>query len=518
MTYFERDDVDWTSQEAIDALALLELDAPAEAMRVRDTHRADLIKGKRLFNAALKQAKSRIQGERQQRRADEAREAVEHQAQFGLPALELGDNAELASAVWSHYTTRSEATAYDREKVWRYEATKGIFEEITHEEQCCLLQSWSGIMVGGDKPKPLRISATNTIIDMARSRFKVSARPDFFEHRTPGITFSDCSVVMHAGEVSETQHGPMWRHRTALPFAYEPDSDCPVFFEYLRTVFEGQDDIDHIVSMIQQFFGAALFGLAPRYVKRALMLIGVGGTGKSTLLEIIDALFADDTKVSVPPQLMSSDYHGAELEGALLNVVFETPGSEILGEAGFKAIIHGEPITRREIRERPIRFRPEAAHVFAANTLPRAPGVTGAFWDRWLVVHFKRRFRGTDGVRLDIAEHVIKHELPAVAAWLVRGACEVVQARGINISASSRAGVGAWQVEADNVLMWLEECCRIDPAIWTPTADLYSSYVAWSEDAGLRRVGKPEFGRRLAPVAEARRVQQTRGWCVAMDN
>ena len=151
--------------------------------------------------------------------------------------------------------------------------------------------------------------------------------------------------------------------------------------------------------------------------------------------------------------------------------------------------MHGEVITRRPIRRDIITFSPKALHVFAGNTLPNAPGATGAFWDRWEVLEFSRRFRDTDDAIPEIGQKIVENEFEHLVHAALRGAQRVLERGEYTQSTSGTEALARWRSNADPVGMFIEEWCSpIDLATpaaqWALAGELYSEYREWCEKRG----------------------------------
>jgi hypothetical protein len=91
-------------------------------------------------------------------------------------------------------------------------------------------------------------------------------------------------------------------NRTILcsPCASVVDAPRPRWEAFVHSLFEGCDDADARILLLQEFFGASIGGLAPRFQK-CLVLHGPGGNGKSQVLAVLEGLLPPNTVVHIPP-------------------------------------------------------------------------------------------------------------------------------------------------------------------------------------------------------------------------
>ena len=140
-----------------------------------------------------------------------------------------------------------------------------------------------------------------------------------------------------------------------------------------------------------QFVGACLLGIAWRYQK-CIVLIGEGANGKSTLIDILRALFEASKVAAIPPNKLTDQYYVAELVGKVINLCAETPKSELRDSDKFKSVVTGDWTSGRAPYKPVAHFQPIAGHMFGCNTLPGTDDQSKGFWRRFVVVTFNRVF------------------------------------------------------------------------------------------------------------------------------
>ncbi len=420
--------------------------------------------------------------------------------------FERGDQVELASSLVATLEASGPVVHTDG-SMWRYAAPRGLYETIPGHEQSRIVQGYAGSFIATKPPKELKIDASDVrgAITLAGDRV---ARPDFFAGAPRGLVFADSFVRVSANGVQLAEHSPDHRARYCYPFPYHP-AVPRTWLAFLERLFRDDPDRVERIAFVQEFFGACLVGIAPVYAK-CLVAVGAGENGKSRMGEILSSAFPRGSTTAVPPQLFEQEYRRAKLAGKLLNFVAELPEAEILDSESFKAIVAGDTIQARPIREAPFDFAPVAGHYFAANRLPGSNDTTHAFWRRFVVLTFSRTFREGDADRdPDIHTKIIAAELPAIVPWLLEGAARVLRQGGYTIPPSHAAALASWKLCADQVALFLHE--RTVPSTsarpewehdWTPAAGLYGTYRQWAEDEAGHRppLARNKFGTRLAAV------------------
>jgi putative DNA primase/helicase len=401
-----------------------------------------------------------------------------------------GDHVELARELVLDLEAGGEPLAYDEGQLYRYDPERGIWSALELHEMSRVLVGYAGKLVESDRgrPKPMKVNVTS--IDGAITVAKrVKTRRDFFDGRRPGLAFTNGFVTVGPDRVDLVRHSPDHRARASLPFAYDPCAKYTRWLQFLDEVFRDDEDRAEKARLLQQFFGMCLLGEATS-MQVALVLTGDGANGKGVLMNTLLEVFPRAEQRAVPPQLWGQEYHRASLAGVRINVVAELPEREILDEASVKAVITGDPITGRHIREAPFTFTPIAGHVFAANTLPGVSDRSHGFWRRLMVVPFNRVFEEHEKDR-GLKRWFVENELAGIVGWGLAGAADYL-ANGLARPPSSTEATETWKREANPVAVWIDEMmapvASDEVSWWTPSTKLLETFNTWAEKTGHRKV------------------------------
>jgi P4 family phage/plasmid primase-like protien len=411
--------------------------------------------------------------------------------------FERGDQVELGQRLIERLQRPNAPLVYAEGVLYQYDPNAGLWRVVDNAEQSRIVQCFAGATVLGRKG-PLRLNAPDVAGALKLARDCV-AKSEFFAEEMAGIAFADCVIEVTANGIRQHHHAPERRLRYGYSFAYPGNVAAPRFLRFLCDLFGGDADGEEKQALVQEFFGAAILGLAPVY-QRCIVAPGTGENGKSKLAEIMGAAMPHGSTCAIPPQQWEQEYRRARLAGKRLNIVAELPEADIIASEAFKAIVTGDAIEGRHIREAPFTFSPRAAHYFAANRLPGTSDQTDGFWRRFLVLRFNRSFKNDPTKNPRIAEEIIAAELPAIVAWLLVGAARLLAHGAYTIPASHETEVVAWKRHADQVALFVEECtqpCDGD-APGAFARDVYRAYREWAIQNGHRPVAANTFGSRMA--------------------
>lgn len=429
--------------------------------------------------------------------------------------LERGDEIELAMRlIFEDELRTGERPVTDEAGVYHtWNGDRGIWEPADEVAIKCRVDEFAGAPVEGSKgPYPLKMreGAAGAV---HRVMQRHTWRPGFF--RDDVLAFQGQMVAFVAGneiriEPARAAHGARTLMDARIDEEPPDQGRGSLLSHYLSTTFEDEDE--H--ARIQEIMGAALFGLGTRFKKAWFFtdhrdMFGQGGTGKSQLLDMIWSLVPSSRRCSVAPQDFRDDTKVILLYGKTLNLVFEAPASDIIREETVKAIVHGEYITKRQVYERPMTFAPMALHVFATNELPDAPGATGAFWDRWEVIEFRRRFRETSAEIPHIGKKIVEQELALLIQFALRGARRLLKQKGYTASAAGADVLTHWRHRAEPVARFVSEWTHpVESDVqseWTSGSSLFKEFQDWCKENGHSAMSSTKFGTRLSRIVEKTR-------------
>lgn len=423
------------------------------------------------------------------------------------PLFARGDHVELAQELVRRIAPVGQSV-FAEGAVWRYESATGLYTTVERSELSRIVQGFAGSPVG-EKGDPLDVSSSDVrgTITLAEDRI---AKPFFFVGAPPGLAFAN--GFLRLGETLRP-HSPENCARAGYGFAYDKNRCPTAFLAFLEAIFRDDKDRVEKQEFVQEFFGAALFGIGPRF-QRCIVATGSGSNGKSTLANILLAAMPAGTTSAIAPQDWDREYSRAALVAKRLNVVSELPERDIIASEAFKAIVTGDTITARQPTERVQNVRPIASHYFAANRLPGATDQSDGFWRRFGVLTFNRSFERDVARDTEIDARIIRKELPLIVSWLVEGASRLVEAGTYTMPSSHHAAVAEWRKNADQVALFVEAKLRrlpldtTDLRTWTQGEMLYREFVAWSTTNGHRPLASNRLAERLKTLGiESKRTR-----------
>lgn len=425
-----------------------------------------------------------------------------------VEALGHGSEQCIADAVVQAWDTLGQGTLlFDRNRMWSFDGIRWI--ETSEFPLSQVLRNFDGarFIAGRNADGSIRfgvVKVGNRLYDAILNIIRRNHwNEGFFNDAPIGLAFED--GFLNARTLELVPNHPDNRALTSVPMVWGGGSDqTPVLWdETLHDIFAGDQDADAKIQLLEEFVGVGLLGAATK-LQRALVLLGGGANGKSTVLEVIEHIFkwAGAKTTALAPQNMENEYNRDFLAGARLNVCNEMPESDILVGSAVKATISGDIQTARKIREAPYAFRPTALQLFAANFLPSVSDSSQGFWRRWCILSFNRAFSVSQ--RDPYRAEKLKSEIDKITRRCVKRGIEALRRGRYSETASSQDAVLNWQTQADQVSCWVKECAEVlaeeDKDSWSNPTQLYESYKTWCSATGHRAMSKHKFGRRLKEI------------------
>lgn len=411
--------------------------------------------------------------------------------------FQRGDHVELAERLVADL--RAEAPAVHTDGgMYHYAPSEGVYSVLERPALSRRLQRYAGAKVATQKG-PLRLKASDVAGAVVLAGDQAHD-DEFFAYAKPGVAFADAFVEVTSDGVLRHPHSPKHRARWAYPFQHVDGQAPDEWLSFMRSVWHGDEDADDKIALVQEYTGVCILGIATRF-QRAIVQLGDGANGKGVASKVIEACMPPGSVCCIPPQDIGQEYRRHLLAGKLLNIVSELPEAEILDSESWKAVVAGDAMTAREIRQSPYTFVPIAGHIYSANRLPGSTDQTHGFWRRLVVLRFNRVFAEDEQIP-NLAELIVARERPRIVSWALRGAQRVIAAGRLTVPASSVAAREQWRESADQVHAFVEECCtRVEGDAffdaWTPAAALYRAYRSWAEENGHGRLAANKFGERM---------------------
>jgi putative DNA primase/helicase len=259
----------------------------------------------------------------------------------------------------------------------------------------------------------------------------VLASLDEFDTYPYLLNCSNCVVDLRTGAM--LPHTPELRLTKLCPTRYIPGARSELWERFLRDVFlEDQE----LIAYMQRALGYSITGETKEH--KLFICWGRGENGKSTILEVLQAVLGSDYARTVPKRVVLYDRHShdaetakAELYKLRLGLFSKIAEGARLNAPLLKLLSGGDTISARHPYREYFDFTPEVKLWLFTNHKPRITDDSYAMWCRVVLIPFRAVFSNDPKVDPavrrdpdpDIKEKLLATEnREAILAWLVQGA------------------------------------------------------------------------------------------------
>jgi putative DNA primase/helicase len=256
------------------------------------------------------------------------------------------------------------------------------------------------------------------------------------------------------------------------------------------------DDPDTLESF-HRWCGYSMIGLVREEI--VCFFLGKGSNGKSTINRVFAHIFGD-YRAQVPAGLLLAGAKDdpkapnpalAMTIGARMLAVNEVPKHARLDDHAVRQVGGTEPITTRNLHERPFTFLPSGKLTVSLNDMPRASDMGQGLWRRVRIIPFVTHIPDTK------QNHNLVHELiaesPGILNWQIEG-CRKWFEEGLVWSSACTEAAALYQKDTDTLgeFMTRYEVTGND-ADRIKQGDVWREYSLTVVPMGETRVGKKLF-------------------------
>lgn len=286
-------------------------------------------------------------------------------------------------------------------------------------------------------------------------------------------------------------HSPTYRCTNQIPHDYDPSAKLTgkAIDEWLEFIAPDENDRE----MLLEFIGYCM--TTDTRQQKFLILIGVGGSGKSTLIKLLESIIGAENISNISLSELNQRFASFGLMNKLLNSCADLEITALEDTSLLKKIL-GEDTIRAEAKGKDaIFFKSYAKLLFSTNELPLILNErSNGFFRRLLILRMDRQPSVPD---TDFFGH-LEAELPYLIQLSVKAVQRMYKRGMILISSNCIEAVQRLRNDSDTVSAWLdEEMCTDDKTEQRERTYLYQKYSAWCERNDRQSLKRASFYRSL---------------------
>ncbi len=399
--------------------------------------------------------------------------------------------------------SKDEDIVYDPNTTLAYRWNGRSYEVLPHDyiEAACLRYL-------GDEAQ------TGRARDAANQVLKLNAIPHGREmnDRADWLCLENC--MLNIETLDKKPHDRNFFATSRLPIIWDPTSEEQP--HTLLGILKENIQTREPIMQLQEFFGYCL----TKHVRYeiALLLLGPGADGKSTILSILQAMIGEENCSSISFEDLNDQFMRASLYGKHLNTSTEV-GAKALESQHFKGIVSGDLLSAAFKHRDVFSFKPFCKLAFASNKLPRVLDNSDGFFRRLLIIQFKRQFLPGDPCRDENLKEKLLDELSLIFEWAIVGYHRLKKQGRFTWCDETAALMQSYKRLNNPILCFCEDRLEFGEDKRTKNDDLYDEYSKYCGQFGYGRSHKENFMRELFAIKsqlskERPRINGKRPRCV----
>jgi len=316
------------------------------------------------------------------------------------------------------------------------------------------------------------------VLSFARSYDKVSTFSNRLDKDQYLFNCENGTIDLRTGQCR--QHNPSDMITKLAPVTYDPNADCPLWFDCLNTWMASHSKIGYL----QQLMGMCLTGdICTRVFP---IFHGSGKNGKSVFLDTVRELMGDYAWTAAEDLLAEKSYYAhpteiASLSGRRLVTLDESKPNMILKTSLVKRMTGDRTMQGRFMRQDLFEFHTTHKTILITQNLPIIKETADAIWDRVCLVPWN--YRILDDQQNPHLVEDLRAEWPGILKWLIEG-CIAWQKAGYTLPASDEIKMASekYRRESDPLSDFIEEMVLLDMPAESKVhkSELYKAYTEWA--------------------------------------
>lgn len=285
----------------------------------------------------------------------------------------------------------------------------------------------------------------------------------------------------------------------------EDKKPTPLFTKWLTDLFDPDD-----ISTIQQMFGYCL--LPTTTLQEAFIIVGEGGTGKSGIGVILNAIMGNAIVNVDTQKLISERFQLASIENKLI-AYDDDLGSGALAETGLlkKIVTADQPLSAEKKGQDIYEFQPFARLIMCTNfMISSLYDDSDGFYRRLHPIDVLPKNKNKKIIK-NFYEKIIKEEKEQIFKWALEGLRQLIEnGWEMHWSMRSKVYLKNYKQNVTHFSMFLQDTCDFNPEEKVPMKDLKKVYTSWCRENGIKELSSRRFELWLANNQSDLKIHKTR--------
>jgi len=322
------------------------------------------------------------------------------------------------------------------------------------------------------------------------------------------IVFKNC--VLDLVTMTAVPHTPNTLETIVLDVDYNPHAISKTAEEFFETACCGDQDLKQLL-----FEAIGYSFLKTAELAKSFILTGEGRNGKSTFLDLINAIVGDENATAIDLKSLSNNFRISNLYGKLVSLAGDISSTPMSDSDLYKSLVSGDKVMVEKKYDQAFEERLYATMFYSANKLPRTPDTTYGFYRRFCILPFNANL---DAVQ-DVDGMAFKRQLLSEESkqWAAYAAVQAI-AKVFNTNKKfiepkvCTDMLNEYRIHNSSSLLWSHKIYAAkETLINEDTIDAYAKYKIWCDQDGYRHQGASRFQEELCLEWELEVVPNGKG-------
>jgi len=285
-------------------------------------------------------------------------------------------------------------------------------------------------------------------------------------------------------------HDSKYRFKYKLSITYNPEATCPKTEAFLDQVLTEEQR-----PTVEEWIGYYFY--RNYQYKKAIIFVGEGDTGKTTLLEVISYLLGKENISSISLHKMTADkFAAAHLYEKHANIVDELSAKDVTDTGNFKIATGGGSITGEYKFGNQFSFLNFSKFTFACNKIPDVTDFDDeAYFNRWMVIRFEKTIEKK--ISNFISTLTTEEERSGLFNLAMKGLERLLENDKFTYSSTAIDTKLEMMRNGSSIARFVKDCLERDSGGEVTNEDMYDAYVNYCNENGLGTETNIAIGQKL---------------------
>jgi putative DNA primase/helicase len=289
-------------------------------------------------------------------------------------------------------------------------------------------------------------------------------------------------------------HSSDYRFKYQMPIVYDSTAVCPKTEAFFDQILNPKQR-----TIIEEWIGY-YFWRDYRF-KKAMVFVGEGDTGKTTLLEVITFLIGRENIASISLQKMTSDkFSAAHMYEKHGNLVDELSAKDISDTDAFKMATGNGSVTGEYKFGNQFSFQNFAKLTYACNRIPdMADNNDDAYFNRWIITRFENTI--TKKIPNFIETLQTEEERSGLFNLAMHGLHRLFEQKQFTYNNNAEETKLEMMRSGSSVAMFASDMLEREDGAEVTKEAMYDAYVEYCKEKKVSTQTKDALGKRLSNYA-----------------